>query len=99
MGLDQNYIDSMIDSLQRRITQWIERHGGLWLIISIMHFELSGFIFIHLFQNDDIVLNWKIKRLKLKSGFFFALYYSSAEDFKLENGNPEYPSCIIKRHS
>lgn len=29
MGLDQNYIDSFVDSMQRRIAQCIERHGGL----------------------------------------------------------------------
>ncbi len=29
MGLDQNYIDSLIDSMQRRIAQCTERHGGL----------------------------------------------------------------------
>lgn len=76
IGLDQNYIDSLLDSMQRRIAQCIER-PGVWLIINFMQFELSGYIFIVLFQNDDIVANWKIKRIenKLKSGFFGNLIY------------------------
>lgn len=29
MGLNQNYKDSLVDSMQRRIAQCVERHGGL----------------------------------------------------------------------
>lgn len=29
MGLDQYYIDSLIDSMKRRIAHFMERHGGL----------------------------------------------------------------------
>lgn len=55
-GLDQNYTDSLVDFMQRRNFQCLERHKDL--IISFRNLNLSVSIFIDLFYIYWFVSKW-----------------------------------------